>query len=53
MVGARRGPGISDAHFDRAAAHLGATLDELGIPGDLTDRIIAMVAGPRSAVVGV
>jgi hemoglobin len=46
MVGAHRGLGISDAHFDRAAAHLGATLDELGIPGDLTDRIIAIAAGP-------
>jgi hemoglobin len=45
MVGAHRGLGISNAHCDRAAAHLGATLDELGIPRDLTDRIVASVAG--------
>jgi hemoglobin len=44
MVGADCGLGISDAHCDRAAAHLGATLDELGIPGDLTDCIIAIAA---------
>lgn len=41
MVGARRGLGLSDAHLDRAAVHLGATLDELGIPRDLADRIVA------------
>ena len=46
MVGAHRGPGISDAHFGRAADHVGAALDELGIPGDLTDRIVAIVAAP-------
>lgn len=44
MVGADCGLGISDAHCDRTAAHLGATLDELGIPGDLTDCIIAIAA---------
>ena len=43
--------GISDRHFDRAAAHLGATLHELGVPGDLTDRVIGIVAGLRPAVV--
>jgi hemoglobin len=53
MVGAHRGLGISEAHFDRAAVHLGATLVELGIPRHLTGRIMAIVAGPRSAVVGV
>jgi len=47
MVGAHRGLGISEAHFDRAAAHLGATLVELGIPRHLTGRIIAIVAGLR------
>jgi len=53
MVGAHRGLGISGAHFDRAAAHLAATLVELGIPRHLTSRIMATVLGPRSAVVGV
>ena len=53
IAGAHRGLGISDAHFDRAAGHLGATLDELGVPSHLTDRIIATVAGLRPAVVTV
>jgi hemoglobin len=53
IAGAHRGLGISDAHFDRAAGHLGATLDELGVPGHLADRIIMIVAGLRPAVVTV
>ena len=53
MVGGRRGLGISAAHCDRAAAHLGATLVELGIPRHLTGRIMAIVARPQPAVVGV
>jgi len=53
LVGAHRGLGISDAHFDRAAAHLDATRDELGRPRHLTDRIIGIVAGLRPAVVTV
>jgi hemoglobin len=48
---AHRGLGISDAHFERAAGHLDATLDELGVPRRLTDRIVALVAGLRPAVV--
>jgi len=51
IASAHRGLGISDAHFDRAAACLVATLDELGVPGHLTDRIVAIVAGLRPAVV--
>src|SRR5262250_3609425 len=43
LTGAHRGLGISDAHFDRAAGHLGATLDELGVPSHLADRIIVIV----------
>src|SRR5215467_14513179 len=50
ITGSHRGMGISDAHFDRAA-HLGATLDELGVPGDLAERIVGVVAGLRPAVV--
>ena len=48
---AHRGLGISDSHFDRTAAHLDATLDELGVPRDLTDRIVGIVAGLRHAIV--
>jgi hemoglobin len=51
IAGAHRGLGISDAHFERAAAHLGATLDELGVPRDLADHIVGIVAGLRPAVV--
>jgi hemoglobin len=51
MATAHRGLGISDHHFDRVAAHLDATLDELGVPRELTDRIIGIAAGLRPAVV--
>jgi hemoglobin len=51
IAGAHRGLRISDAHFDRAALHLGATLDELGVPRHLADRVISVVAGLRQAVV--
>jgi hemoglobin len=51
IASAHRGLGISDAHFDRAAACLSATLDELGVPGHLADRIVGIVAGLRQAVV--
>jgi hemoglobin len=51
IAGAHRVLGISDAHFERAAAHLATTLDELGVPRHLADRIVGIVAGLRSAVV--
>ena len=51
IAAAHRGLGISDAHFDRTAAHLDATLDELGVPRHLTDQIVGIVAGLRPAVV--
>src|SRR5215469_14547660 len=51
MSAAHHGLGISDRHFDRVAGHLDATLDELGVPRHLTDRIIAIAATLRSAVV--
>jgi hemoglobin len=55
-----RGPGLAESHgglgitgaqFERTAAHLAATLDELGVPADLASQVIALVAGLRSAVV--
>jgi hemoglobin len=52
LATAHHGLHISDAHFDRTAGHLAATLDQLGVPGDLTERIVAIVAGLRPAVVG-
>jgi hemoglobin len=51
LAAAHRGLGISDAHFDRAAAHLAGTLDELRVPRDLADRIVGIVAELRPAVV--
>ena len=51
LVAAHRGLGISDAHFDRAAVHLVATLDALCVPRHLADPIVGIVAGLRPAVV--
>ena len=51
MSTAHRGLRISNAHFDRVAGHLDATLDELGVPRHLTDRIVGIAAGLRPAVV--
>jgi hemoglobin len=51
ISGAHRGLGISDTHFDRAAVHLCATLDGLGVPRYLANHIVGIVAGLRSAVV--
>jgi hemoglobin len=51
LTAAHRGLGISDAHFDRAAGCLDATLTSLGVPRDLADRILGIVAGLRPAVV--
>ena len=51
LAAAHRGLSISNAHFDRAAAHLAGTLDELGVPRDLADRIVGIVAGLRPVVV--
>ncbi len=51
MATAHHGLRISDAHFDRVAGHLDATLDKLGVPRDLTDRIVGIAATLRPAVV--
>jgi hemoglobin len=51
LTAAHRGLGITDAHFNLAAGHLDATLDELGVPRHLTDQIIGIVASLRPAVV--
>ena len=51
LVAAHRGLGITNAHFDRTAAHLDDTLTELGVPRHLADQIIAIVASLRPAIV--
>ena len=42
--------GLNEGHFGAVAEHLGATLDELGVPADLSGQIMTAVAGLRDAV---
>jgi len=51
LVAAHRGLGITDAHFNRTAALLDDTLAELGVPRDLIDQIVGVVATLRPAIV--
>jgi truncated hemoglobin YjbI len=51
IADAHRDLGITDAQFDRAAAHLSGALDELGVPRPLAGQVIAIVAKLRGAVV--
>ena len=51
LARAHRGLGISDTHFGRTAAHLGDTLDELGVSRPLAEAIVGIVAGLRPAIV--
>ena len=55
-----RGPGIPETHrglgitgqqFERTAAHLAGTLDELGVPASLAGQVVAAVAELRPAIV--
>jgi hemoglobin len=43
--------GITDHHFNLVAGHLDATLEDLNVPRNLTDQIIAIVATLRDTVV--
>jgi hemoglobin len=52
LAESHRGLGITGSQFARTAAHLGATLDELGVPASLADRIVAVVGGVGAARVG-
>lgn len=51
LAESHRGLGITDAHFARTAAHLAATLDELGVPAGLAGQVVSAVAGLRPAIV--
>jgi hemoglobin len=42
--------GLSDRHFDAVAGHLAATLEELGVPGNLIREAMDIVAGTRREV---
>jgi hemoglobin len=45
-----REKGLDDAHFDRVAEHLVATLHELGIAQPLIDEVLGIVGGTRPEV---
>ena len=51
LVKAHRRLGISDADFDRTAALLIETLDDLDVPGHLADQVVGTVATLRPALV--
>ena len=51
LVKAHRGLGITDADFDRTAALLIETLDDLDVPGHLADQVVGTVATLRPALV--
>jgi hemoglobin len=51
LAAAHRHLHISNAHFDKTAAHLDAVLDGLGVPRELTDQIIGIVATLRPHIV--
>lgn len=42
--------GLDDSHFDAVAGHLQATLDELGVPGEVSQEIMAVAGGTRDDV---
>jgi hemoglobin len=44
--------GLNDSHFDAVMEHLGATLTELGVPGDLIGEAAAIAESTRKDVLG-
>ncbi len=44
--------GLGDAHFDRVATHLRATLEELGVQKELVDEAMTAIGGMRAEVLG-
>jgi len=42
--------GLDDSHFDAVAVHLQNTLEELGVPAELVNRVMATAAGTRDDV---
>ena len=44
--------GLNDSHFDAVMENLGATLTELGVPGDLITQAAAIAESTRSDVLG-
>lgn len=44
--------GLNDSHFDAVAAHLQATLGELGVPEAETGEVMTIAGSTRDAVLG-
>lgn len=42
--------GLSDVHFDAVAGHLQATLEELSVPAELINEVMAIAASTRDDV---
>ncbi|MBL4720398.1 MAG: group 1 truncated hemoglobin [Alphaproteobacteria bacterium] len=42
--------GLSGVHFDKVAGHLGATLQELSVPADMMQEVMALVSATRDDV---
>ena len=42
--------GLDDSHFDATAVHLQNTLEELGVPANLVNKVMALAAGTRDDV---
>ena len=45
-------PGLNDTHFNAVAGNLQKTLEELKVPKDLADQVMAIAASTRDAVLG-
>ncbi|MDP9435771.1 MAG: group 1 truncated hemoglobin [Actinomycetota bacterium] len=48
---AHRRLGVTGPHFDRVVAHLGSTLDDMGVAPDVRDQVAAVLDAQRDAVV--
>jgi hemoglobin len=44
--------GLNDSHFDAVMEHIGATLTELNVPGDLIAQAAAIAESTRNDVLG-
>ncbi|MCB0333686.1 MAG: group 1 truncated hemoglobin [Bdellovibrionales bacterium] len=44
--------GLNEDHFNAVAGHLQATLEELNVPGELTDQVMALAASTKDDVLG-
>lgn len=42
--------GLNESHFNAVAGHLQATLEELGVPGDLIGEVMTIAASTRDDV---